>query len=385
MTRAELSGQSSRISRADVFALSAPIHPPAGVSIGLATAHEYVLVRLTDSDGTEGWGETYLLPGVVHTVASLAHLVIGHPAGDMRDHQRRLSATRTSSYARSAIMIALDDLRARQLGVPVHRLYGGPTRSDVQVYAASQGYVEGVELEHTWAHEVETFVGLGYSALKLRTGRFPVAREAEALRAVRELVGHSVTLMVDGNGGYSMGEAVRMGRELSDLGARWFEEPLPQDGYSGYPELRAKLDLPLAGGEILENTDDALGILRAGAVDIVQPDVVICGGIGSALAVSDLANLHGVAIVPHTSGGAIGIAATLQLLAVLDEPTRSPGSEPLLLEFGQGVNPWRTDILQRPHDVRGGRLPIPEGPGLGVEVDAGQVASRAVEHLEVSQ
>ena len=120
-------------------------------------------------------------------------------------------------------------------------------------------------------------------------------------------------------------------------------------------------------------------------MDILQPDVVICGGIGSALAVADLARLHGVALMPHTSGGAIGIAATLQLLAALDDVTRSPGSEPLLLEFGQGVNPWRTDILQQPHEVRGGRLRIPDGPGLGVEVDARQIESRAVLHLEVTR
>ena len=249
MTRAlEITFSSDRVTRADVFVLSAPIDPPSGVSIGLATAHEYVLVRLADSEGREGWGESYLLPGLEQTIVALAGLVVGHPAGVMRDHRRRLASTRTSSYARSAIMIALDDLRARQLGVPIYRLYGGPTREDVDVYAASQGYVEGVELERTWAEETETFLTLGYAALKLRTGRFPLAREAAALRGVRELAGPATTLMVDGNGGYSMGEAVRMGRELRDLGARWFEEPLPQDGYHGYSELRAKLDVPLAGG-----------------------------------------------------------------------------------------------------------------------------------------
>ena len=382
MTRS--TADSDPVARADVFVLSAPIDPPAGVSIGLATAHEYVLVRLTDSAGCTGWGESYLLPGLDATISELARLTLGRPAGAMREHERVLTSTRASSYGRSAMLMALDDLRARQLGMPVHRLYGGPTRASVPAYAASQGYVQGVELERTWRDEAEAFVDAGFTAIKLRTGRFPVERESAALREVRSIVGDSTELMVDGNGGYSLDEALRMGEQLAELGARWFEEPLPQDGYPGYPELRLRLAVPLAGGEILENTRDASRILAAGAVDILQPDVVICGGIGAAIDVATLARVHGIPVIPHTSGGAIGIAATLQLMAVLDDANRSPGSAPLVLEFGQGANPWRTDVLTEPFDLRAGRIDIPTGPGLGVEVDADFVADRAVLHREVT-
>lgn len=375
---------SAVIIRADVWVLSAPIDPPSGVSIGLATAHEYVLVRLTDDSGMTGWGETYLLPGVERVIEALARLLIGKPAASVVDSRAALTATRCSGYAISALMIALDDVRARQLGVPIHRMYGGPTRTDVRAYAASQGYVHGVELENTWATEAEKFLGDGYTAMKLRTGRFAVDREARALHNVRKVIGPDVALMVDGNGGYTAGQAVRMGSVLEEVGVRWFEEPLPQDGYHGYPQLRSKLTVPLAGGEIVESPNAALVVLAADSVDILQPDVVIAGGIGSAIEIARLASGHGVSMIPHTSGGAIGIAATLQLLASIDDPNRSPGTEDLVLEFGQGLNPWRTDVFEEPLEVVRGRISIPPGPGLGFDINTKLVEERAVLHLMVS-
>jgi len=372
------------VARADVWVLSAAIEPPSGVSIGLATAHEYVLVQLTDSSGVTGWGETYLLPGVERVIEALARLLVGRPAASVSNHRLALAATRSSGYAVSALMIALDDLRARQLGVSINRMYGGPTRTDVRAYAASQGYVHGVELERTWVTEAEKFLDDGYTAMKLRTGRFSVDREARALHDVREMIGPEVALMVDGNGGYTAGQAVRMGSVLEEVGVRWFEEPLPQDGYRGYPQLRGKLTVPLAGGEILETPDAAQVILTAGAVDILQPDVVICGGIGAVIEIARLARIHGVSVIPHTSGGAIGIAATLQLLAVLDDPNRSPGTEDLVLEFGQGLNPWRTGVFEEPLEVVGGRISIPCGPGLGLDIDTEFIEKRAAMHLTVS-
>lgn len=376
---------SDRVERADISVVSAPIEPPAGVSIGLATAHEYVVVRLTDSAGCVGWGETYLLPGVEQVIVELARLVIGAPAGAMRHHREQLARTRTGGYAQSALLLALDDLRARQRGMPLHALHGGPVRDSVAAYAASQGYVEGEELEHTWIREAENFLEAGFTAMKLRTGRFPVDREARALERVRDLVGADVGLMVDGNGGYTLGEALRMGEVLHDLGARWFEEPLPQDGYHGYGPLRGRLRVPLAGGEIAESSDDAGQILAAEAVDIIQPDVVICGGVVSALDIAVNAAARGVTMIPHTSGGAIGIAATVQLLALMPDESRSPAAAPMLLEFGQGPNPWRTDVLENPLSLEDGRITIPDGPGLGWQVDAATIADRRVAHWEVTR
>lgn len=374
-----------RVERADVYVVSAPIEPPAGVSIGLASSHEYVLVRVTDTAGRVGWGETYLLPGGESVAADLATLVLGQFPTAMRRHRAVLARTRASTYSQSAILIALDDLRARQLEVPLHELYGGPTRAETVAYAASQGYVHGEELENTWAREAQHALESGFSAIKLRVGRFPVEREALALARVREMLGPSIDMMVDGNGGYTMGQAVRMGRILSELNVRWFEEPLPQDGYRGYHELRRSLDVPLAGGEILETLDAALVALDVGAFDVLQPDVVICGGIESVLELARAAEVRGCMTVPHTSGGAIGIAATAHILAALDDPAASPATEQLLLEFGTGDNPWRSELFVGGLEPVAGKIAVPSGPGLGWDVDGALVERRAAKHLEVKQ
>lgn len=376
---------SDPVERAEISVMRAPIDPPAGVSIGLATAHEYVVVRLTDSAGCSGWGETYLLPGLEHVVVELARLVIGAPAGAIRHHREQLARTRMGGYAQSALLLALDDLRARQRGMPLHALYGGPVRDSITAYAASQGYVEGEELERTWIREAETFVEAGFTAMKLRIGRFPVAREARALERVRELIGPGVALMVDGNGGYTLAQALRMGEVLRDLEARWFEEPLPQDGYHGYRELRGRLPVPLAGGEIVESAIEAGQLLAAESVDVIQPDVVICGGVVGALDIATNAALRGVTMIPHTSGGAIGIAATVQLLALIADESRAPAADPIVLEFGQGPNPWRTDLFETPLALESGRIRIPDGPGLGWQVDATTIADRRVAHWEVTR
>jgi D-galactarolactone cycloisomerase len=374
----DVASRTSRIARIEVFVVRSPIDPPCGVSIGLATSHEYALVRIEDSDGRAGWGETYLLPGVSETIVDLGAGLLGADPLAVRAHRAALLQTRSSRYAQSALMIALDDLRARQLEVPVHRLYGGPTRTSVVAYAASQGYVDDVPPEDAWAQEAASYVAAGYTAVKLRVGRYRVAREARVLAEVRQVVGDDIALMVDGNGAYTGPEALAMGRVLGELGFRWFEEPLPQWGYRGYPELATALDIALAGGEVVETSDEALGLLASRGVDILQPEVVICGGIEGALRIADLAELYGISVVPHTSGGAIGIAATLHLLACLGDTSASPAAIPPLLEFGQGPNPWRTDLLTSPLEPAGGVVSVPLGPGLGVQVDESFLRAQAV-------
>ena len=113
--------------------------------------------------------------------------------------------------------------------------------------------------------------------------------------------------------------------------------------------------------------------------------MVICGGIGEARFYADLARLHAVGCVPHTSGGAIGIAAALQLHALLPDPTRLSTTDPPLLEVGFGPNPLRTDVLADGWSVGpDGWVDIPDGPGLGVTVDEAFVRSSAVEHRVVA-
>lgn len=116
---------------------------------------------------------------------------------------------------------------------------------------------------------------------------------------------------------------------------------------------------------------------------IVQPEPVICGGIGEVLFIAGLAALDGVPCVPHTSNGGIGIAAAMSAVACLPAPTLSP-IEPLpLLEIGLDENPWRTDLVALPGPGPDGMVTLPGGPGLGVEVDEAFLRRRAERVVEL--
>jgi len=364
--------------RLETFTLRHPIRPRRGPSIAWASGHEYVLVKLTDRDGVVGWGESYLVPGIVETLRDLAPIVLGRPAGDILRTEAEVRWAGGGPYARSALAIALDDLRARQLGVSVATLYGGSVRDRVKLYAASGGYVEGEDPELTWPREANAVVEAGFGVMKLRIGRYPIAREKALLERLRRDLSSSLDLAADGNAGYTFGGAVRMGKILGDLGFLWFEEPLNQwGGYAAYERLAEALEITLSGGEVLMSRPAAAEFLARRAVDLVQPEPVIVGGVGEAVFVGALARIYGIASMPHTSNSAIGIAAALQVLAVTPDPTASPASLVPLLEFGVDENPWRERLLVDAFAPADGWLTIPSGPGLGVDVDEAFVRAHA--------
>lgn len=368
------------IRQVECFVVSHTLDPRTGPSIALSDAHAYALVKITDADGRAGWGETYLVPGIPSIVEAVAPVLIGRSPTASRALARDIRWAAEHPYAASAVTIAVEDLRARQLGISVAASFGGPLRTKVRAYGASGGYIEGKDPADTWPAEVERIRAAGFTAMKFRVGRYPVAHEARLLETIRRDVPDDFQMMADGNAGYTFPRAIEMGKVLERLGFIWFEEPVHQrEGYAGYEMLRASLDIALAAGEILESRSAAIAFLARGCADIVQPEPVICGGVAEALWIADLAAVHSVAAMPHTSNNAIGIAAALQALACLPDPNRSPASDQLYLEFGMDDNPHRTGLLSSGLTFDGGWVTVPTGPGLGVEVDEGYLRQHAVE------
>ena len=373
------------ISRVEIITVDFAFSPRRGPSVAWGSSHAYALLRLEDEDGAVGWGETYLVTGAVAALEAACPVLRGRRARDAAAILADVRRTTEHASATSAVAIAVDDLRARQLGVPVADLYGGARRTRVQAYAASGGYREGEPTEPVWAGEVREAIDLGYRAFKLRIGRGPMAEELPIIERLVRDAGPGFLWLADGNGGFTHGRAVAMGRALADLGFVFFEEPMDQwGGYAGYERLARDLPLPLAGGEIVMSRADAKDLLGRGGVHIVQPEPVICGGIGEVLFIAGLAALDGVPCIPHTSNGAIGIAAAMSAIACLPAPTRAP-IEPLpLLEIGLDENPWRTDLVALPRPEADGFVTLPSGPGLGVEVDEAFLRRRADSVLELT-
>lgn len=377
-----MSAVSGVVRRADVVVLEHPVRLAIGPAAVAYDRRTCVLVRLQDDDGRTGWGETYLGPGVAAAAAELAGQLVGRDAGVGRPLLDLLfEAGLESGTALSAVSIALDDLRGRQLGLSVAALHGGRRRDSVRAYASSGGYRDGVDPEVSWRDDVATAVADGFGVAKLRIGRFDPRRELPVLERLRAETPEEVDLVVDANGAYSLPRAREVGRALGAAGYRWFEEPLIRFraglAYPGYEGLQ-DLGIAIAAGEGLGNRSAFAAFLARGAADVVQPDVAICGGVGEALFVAELAALHGRPCVPHAWGGAVLLAATLQLLAVLPEPSELPGIDSPLLELDRFENRMRTELSDEAFAVVAGRVAVPTGPGLGIEVDEDVVRALAV-------
>ena len=166
----------------------------------------------------------------------------------------------------------------------------------MRAYASSAGYeVDGdreVDPSETWRRDLPRLAAEGFTAIKLRVGRHPIRQELDAIERARADLPEGVELMADGNAAYDVPGAIAMGRGLERLGFAWFEEPSPQEGYAGYERIHAALDIALAGGEGIGERREARAALERDIFDIVQPDVSICGGVGEAQYIAELARLR---------------------------------------------------------------------------------------------
>lgn len=361
-----------KIVRVDVIPLSAELSAPRGPSILTYKRRETLFIKITTDSGLVGWGETYRLAGVEGALRDvLTPLLIGRDPMQLRQlHAQMQSATFDNGFPIGGIDLALHDLVGKALGVPVHQLYGGALRTSVEAYASLPGYFEDKPPEEHWLDEAQALVARGFTGMKFRVGRFDPRREIPILTKVRDGVGADVALMADANAAQSPDQALRLAAGLRELDFAWLEEPLPQSGYLGYPELKGKMPLPLAGGEGLLNRSQAQTAVQRGCFDIIQPDVSICGGIGETLFIGELARLSTVRCIPHCWAGALTLAATLHVNAVLPEISRMPGNAQPLLEFDVTENPFRDDVVVGdPFALHHGAVRVPDGPGLGIEID----------------
>jgi len=372
-----------KITSVKTYLLQTKLKRPFGVSVSvpLDSMRDALLVKIETDAGLVGWGETSPINGARATIEeSLGPQLVGkNPLEYRRIWRQMWGANFGNSLAVGAVDIALNDVRGKALNVPIADLFGGRLRDRIPVYASAMNYLEGMEPEDHYVNEAAQKKKLGFKAMKMRLGRFPVLREAKVAEAVRNAVGPDILLIADGNGAYTMESAVRMGHELNRLGFEAFEEPLPQSPrYAGYEELRRRLPLSLAAGEVLDSRASAKDLIDRRAVDIIQPDISLCGGIGEALFIAETAALSGIRCLPHCWGSDIIIAATAQLVSLLPDPHWGFPTDTPLLELDQSENPWRNGLAEGSFDLKDGMIDVPTKPGLGIEIDEDFVKKYAI-------
>ncbi len=361
-----------KITQVETFALSHKLPRAIGVSTALSDLRRALLVKISTDSGLVGWGETIDLGSTRGTIEQdLKKVLLGRNPLEHRKLWRELWGPNFGDgRAVAGVDLALHDLRGKALGLSVADLYGGAFRKEVLAYASAMNYTDGVEPETQFPEEAAGLVKRGFRAMKIRTGRFEPKRDLKILAKVREAVGPEIRLLTDGNGAFTLPAAVKFGKELEKLDFYCFEEPLPQGlNYAGYEVLTESLDIAVAGGEVLDSRTSARDHIVKRSFDIIQPDVILCGGIGEVLFIAEMARLWSVQCVPHSWAGSIAAAATLQLLAVLPNNTFGYSSDAPMLELDASENPLRDDVVTQPFRVKDGVVAIPDKPGLGVEVN----------------
>jgi D-galactarolactone cycloisomerase len=362
--------------------LEAALSQPFAYSRAWYDTRTAMVVEIETDVGLIGWGECYGPARVTAAVVqSVAPWLIGQDPlrteylwqmiyARLRDHGQKGVVIE----GLSGIDIALWDIKGKHFGVPVHRLLGGPLRNEVQAYATGLYRRKSGDPPKYLAEEAAGYVADGFKAVKLKVG-FGVEEDAAATRAVREAIGPGIALMVDANHAYDAVAAIRLGRLIEALDIGWFEEPVPPEDVAGYQAVKAALSIPIAGGECEFTRFGFRDLLVSRAIDIVQPDTCAAGGLSECKKIADMAEAFGVRYNPHVWGTGIAIAASLQLLAVL--PSHTPTSlapvEPIL-EFDRTEHPIRQAILVRPIEHVKGIVRVPDGPGLGIEVDRAALA-----------
>ena len=364
------------------YATSFRLPPEATVSLGIGRAvkRDAVVVKVTTEDGLVGYGESHhgRSPGTVaHLVnTTLRQLVVGMDALDTTGVWARVYKMQLGSHglgagsaiAMSGIDMALWDIRGKAVGWPLYRLLGGASRP-IPAYAGgvSLGYQEPSAL----VEEAGALVEDGHKTVKLRVGD-SVARDLERVAAVREAFGRDLAVLVDANTGYSVADAQRVMPALESYDVGWLEEPFPAHDHRSYAVAATFASVPLAAGENHYTRFEFSRLIEDGVIRILQPDLSKTGGVTEVLRIAAMASAWKLPIHPHTSMTGLNMAATIHLLAAIDNAGYFEAD-------ASRNNLFRDRLVSTPYELDSNGCVRPlEGPGLGVDIDEEFLAEHPV-------
>lgn len=352
------------------------------------------VIRLHTDSGLIGLGEAAGSPEVFALAARLCEQMLGQNPLDRErlrcSHGSRIFQNmngRNGWIALGGVEIACWDIAAKHYGMPLHELLGGAWQTEIPIVcemsavplspAAKPADVDAFFANLNNADRVVEAVGqlvkrYGYRAIKLKSAARNPEWDVRVMTGARELVGRHVNLRHDPNAAYSLADALVLCRRLDGLGLQWFEDPAT--GIDSLRRIRHEVRTPIATNMAVIQLDQLAHAIRLGAVDVVGADAFHWGGIttfAEHLAVCEAFGL-GVFLHSFTEFG-VGTAANLHLAAAFRTVTTGVDST-LYLQDGDV-------IVGGPFEVKDGCIPIPNGPGLGVEIDEVAVQRAKVEDL----
>jgi L-alanine-DL-glutamate epimerase-like enolase superfamily enzyme len=330
-----------------------------------------VYLKVETDAGITGWGEVFAFGNcpLMHAASELVvkKLAVGLQIDDipavMADLYRRTQGMSGKGPVRNALSgldIALWDIKGKAEGKPIWKLLGGSgSRQRIPTYASllRTGKAEYVvRLCHSALER-------GYKSIKIHE------RNDEAIESVakaRETVGSRIDLMLDTNCAWLPNQVIEKVKALAPYNIKWVEEPVyPPDDFKMLARIRKETGVPVAAGENLGTVQELERMLEAGAVDYVQPDVAKFGGICEMMKATDMAMRYGVPLMPHSPIYGPGLIATLHIASAMKV---DPTCEYFYCDLEQSpMGDWAIP--------KNGHLHVPDGPGLGVDVDKDVIAS----------
>jgi L-alanine-DL-glutamate epimerase-like enolase superfamily enzyme len=372
-----------KITAVEAYLLSFPFSEPLRLSyLGgerVITKRDAMLIRVATDTGLFGYAPGEATQASKHLIDRLIGPFLSGRTLTDPDTLRILFQQGPGSDAEasriySAVEVALYDLAGKARNLPVSELIGGRVRDRIRLYGSAGMYLDPKDC----ASEALRVRELGFRAYKLRPGRGP-DEDLETVRAVREAVGPEFDLMVDaqtwwrmGDRNYSREDVEKLARGMAEYGIRWLEEPFSPDDHDSFVSLK-ELDLvPLAGGGHEPNELRFLDLIERAAVDYMQMDVVSQGSYATARRLFPDIVRAGLRFAFHSSGTALDLIAAAQLgvcwpesvVRWLEYPCYSTETRAFMYPF-----PLASEILRQPLTIERGYLVVPDGPGLGVDVD----------------
>ena len=368
------------ISRVEVFGVAVPLVGPGFKNAYInKTAQKSALVRLTAEDGSVGLGNIDPSPGYsVETIEqsltalreTLAPMVHGSDAGNPHQLVARMDAILAGYLdAKAAIEMACVDLLARRLGIPVYQYLGGAVVSSVR-FNAWVGILSPDEA----AAEARKWFDRGFRSAKVKVGG-GIKADRDRLMAIREAVGPTMALRADANAGYSVEDSIALGHLMEPMNMQLFEQPVADHDLAGMAKVRQAIGIPVMADESITDHESLIAVIRANCADIVKLKVMKQGGFLKCRRMLETATAAGMKVViGHGFGLGVNTVAEIMLACTSTE----------VLEGLECVGPLKTadDIVTHKLDISNGQMALPDGPGLGVELDEKKVRSYQIKQLE---
>ncbi len=335
-----------------------------------------LIIKVHTDEGIVGIGEVDSCPTVVRAtvnappanspISGLASVIIGENPLEIR-HLNDKMYEASFDYGRGGVVfhtiggidIALWDIAGKYYNQPVYRLLGGPFQTRIPAYASTLFGSDGKET----AEEGEKWAGKGFTSVKF--GWHPMGQseklDLELVEGARQGIGDNRNLLVDAGCCWDTATAIKRAQQFEDYNLFWLEEPLARDNIDGYKQLSTVSRIPIAAGEGEAGRYAFRGLLERGGIHIAQIDLVR-NGITETMRIADMAEDRGLKVVNHHWSSDINLAASLHFLA--------SRKSTFILEYCVAESPLRWEVTRKKMELDAeGYVHVPEGPGLGIELN----------------